>query len=646
MPPRVSRPWLVTACLVWLVVALVRPPLPQPLEPTVFAGEVLLITDVFVGPFGDWALGRVDAATILIEMPDQTPVSRGDRIDVEGRIEGDPGTAAGRGYSAVLTVEAVTHIERSGFLPHRAGQTVRRAVDQTLTPYDEGRALLAGFLVGDTSRVSDADVVAMRRSGLAHFVAVSGSNVALFLALLAVVAGPLAMGPKRRAVLGLVALPVFVAATRFEPSVVRASVMAGIALAGRLAGTHMETWQLLSLTVVGLVLFDGSLVGNAGFQMSVAATAGVLVGARWPVRGKLNRALAVTLGAQIGVAPLLLLHFGTVPLLSPLVNLIAAPLVATATLLGAMAVLGLKFLIGPASWLADLVLDLARMASAWPQLETTSAAAAGVVGIAVLRWRLLRPAAASLAAAVVVFAVVGLERRLPDESAAVLDVGQGDAILLNGGNGHYALVDGGPDAALLLTKLRSYGVSALDLVILTHVHADHATGLAVLPGEIAIGELWAVTEPHESAASESLFETAASNGVRVTAPEAGTQVRLGALTIQVEGPTRRYASPNDQSLVVTVAGSSQVMLLAGDIETHAQADLEHLRADVLKVPHQGAATSDPDWLRGVGASLAVISVGPNQFGHPASWVIGTLVESGAEVLRTDEAGDVVIRLSQ
>jgi competence protein ComEC len=87
------------------------------------------------------------------------------------------------------------------------------------------------------------------------------------------------------------------------------------------------------------------------------------------------------------------------------------------------------------------------------------------------------------------------------------------------------------------------------------------------------------------------------------------------------------------------------MLLTGDIETVAQADLTRLRADVLKVPHQGAATSDPDWLVSVGASLAVVSVGTNQFGHPAEWVITELEESGAEVVRTDRDGDVVVPLS-
>ena len=86
------------------------------------------------------------------------------------------------------------------------------------------------------------------------------------------------------------------------------------------------------------------------------------------------------------------------------------------------------------------------------------------------------------------------------------------------------------------------------------------------------------------------------------------------------------------------------MLLSGDIEVFAQSELS-VEADVLKVPHQGAATSDSEWLRQVGADLAVISVGPNSFGHPADWVIDTLRDSGAEVLRTDQHGDVVVELS-
>src|SRR5690606_33034318 len=123
----------------------------------------------------------------------------------------------------------------------------------------------------------------------------------------------------------------------------------------------------------------------------------------------------------------------------------------------------------------------------------------------------------------------------------------------------------------------------------------------------------------------------------------GTVWQLGQLTLTVDGPVRRYASPNDQSIVVTVKGPVRTMLLSGDIETYAQSDLDHLRADVLKVPHQGAATSSPDSLSSVGSQLAIISVGPNDFGHPVEWVIDVLEEDN-RVLRTDRDGDVIVDL--
>jgi competence protein ComEC len=197
---------------------------------------------------------------------------------------------------------------------------------------------------------------------------------------------------------------------------------------------------------------------------------------------------------------------------------------------------------------------------------------------------------------------------------------------------------------VLIENLQEYGVNRLDLVVLTHAHADHAAGLTALVGRLPIGEVWASVEPHATEASTELFALLAQSGVLVTEPDVGERRRLGRLTLVVESPSRRYASPNDQSIVITVIGESESMLLAGDIETQAQAELGHLRADVVKVPHHGAATSDPDWLRQVGADLAVISVGPNDFGHPVEWVISTLQHNGATVLRTDVDGDVAVPL--
>lgn len=636
---------MVVAAAAWMVATLTTPePRAIEVDDGGFEGELTLTSDVVEGAFGPWALGEIEAGHVFVDFIEHVNAGRGDTLSVTGAIRSQPGIASGRRYGGVLTVRETLDVEPSGFLPHRAGQLIRAAVNDRLSPFDDGRALLAGFLIGEISRIDESDIDAMRRSGLAHFVAVSGSNVALFLGLLAVAAGPLALGPKRRALVGLLGLPVYAAATRFEPSVMRASVMAGIALGGRLAGVVLEAWQLLSLAVAVLVLTDPALTSNVGFQLSVAATAGVLVGARWPVEGRVARALVITLGAQLAVAPLLLVHFGTVPLLSPLINLVAAPLVAASTVVGAIGVAGVGFLVPPAGWLAELVLVLARGSAGWPQLSGGILLAL-VVLVGVLRWvPRLRSLMIAVAAIVLVVSVATPGADLPPAGVVVLDVGQGDAILIHGGEGRFALVDGGPEESVLVEKLRHYGVRSLELVILTHVHADHASGLVGAVDNFAVAEVWADIEPHSTAASRSLFAAVAGRSIPIDAPSPGTRRHLGSLELVVDGPLRRYASPNDQSIVITVHGPARDMLLSGDIETHAQADLTELRADVLKVPHQGAGTSDAEWLSAVESDVAVISVGPNDFGHPVDWVVELLGETN-QVLRTDEHGDVPIDLA-
>ncbi len=649
LPPLTSRPWVLAAALWWVGIALITAlwaePSAEPLPEGPFRAVGVMETDVSPGRFGPWALIETTSGHILANLPQDAVAYRGDQVAVSGTAGGSPGVAKGEHYRGTVRVTELEVIAGAQAPLLRAGNAVRSRVIDAVQPVEPARALLAGFLVGDTSGLDEVDIEAMRRAGLSHFTAVSGSNVALFLGLLFVASGPLSLGPKRRAVVGLIGLPIYVAATRFEPSVMRAGVMAGLVLAGRLFDVVLEAWQLLAVAVVALLALDPRLAGHVGFQLSVAATAGVLVGSRWPVRpGRVRRALAVALGAQAAVAPLLVASFGGVPLLSPPVNLVAAPIVASATVLGAIGVVGIGPLLDVAAWLAGMVLGLARGVSSWPQVGWAGVAL--VTGLAMLYTMLRRargPLSIGMALALVVV-VVGGGARAPDSSVVALDVGQGDALLLSGGGGHYALVDGGPDPVRLIELLGEYRVKGLELVVLTHVHADHAAGLSGLIGRVPIGRFWAATEHHETPASRRLLTQLAGAGVTVDAPSPGDRYDLGDLELTVLGPLRRYASPNDESIVIRVQGPARTMLLTGDVETVAQDDLEGIRADVLKVPHQGAATSDREWLQSVGADHAVISVGPNDFGHPADWVIQALEESGAVVERTDRDGDIVVDL--
>lgn len=201
----------------------------------------------------------------------------------------------------------------------------------------DDRALVAGFLVGDDRHLAPGVARDFRDAGLSHLLAVSGANVALVLALAGPALRRLDLAARSAAAVGLIV--VFAAVTRFEPSVLRASVMAGLGLVAVLLGRPAAARRLLALTVAALVLVDPFLVHSIGFRLSCAASAGIIVlgpimvsrlrGPRW-----VREALATTAAAQIGVAPVALPVFGQLPLVALPANLLAAPAAAALTVYG------------------------------------------------------------------------------------------------------------------------------------------------------------------------------------------------------------------------------------------------------------------------------------------------------------------------
>ena len=538
--------------------------------------------------------------------------------------------------------------ERVGWLAGHAAR-VRSLIIHRLRPdAGRGRALLAGFLLGDISHLRSWEEEAMRRAGLSHFVAVSGSNVALFLGALFLVAGPLGWSSIRRAILGLAGLVFFVFLIGPDPSVVRAATMAGLVLVARPFGLRPDIWRVIGVGVGLLLLVSPELAHSLGFQLSVAATAGVVIGTGW-FRDLRPRWLATSLGAacgaQLAVAPVLLLAVGQLPLWSPVANVAAAPLVVAATGLGgAGAVAGMDGLVGAGALLARAVLGIADLSVTLPQIGWTAALVLAGCGLVALSRR-LRPvavlAASSLACLLTVSAAPHTVVGTPVGPAFVaLDVGQGDALLLLGEAGETVLVDGGSDGVKVRAGLSRFDVRAVDLLVLSHAHHDHYGGLVDVIGALPVGEVWYAPFPGRPDEYSSLVE-AAEQVTRVTIPSLGVH-RVGSIRLEVLGPIRRYASPNDQSIAIRATLGGETVFLSGDMERISQAELDPPRVDVLKVPHQGAATSDPGWLVATGASVAVVSVGPNPFGHPSEDLLAALEQAGMEVRRTDLEGDVVV----
>lgn len=617
------------------------------------------IDDVRPGRSGDWFLFQPthieqqdiwrpwDGPPILVSLNGPVEVAARDRVVVRGSARTQPGRARGDPYSGVIRDGRVTVISPASDPLFAAGNAVRRRIASGLEAHggEVAGALLSGFLIGDIRGLPPVVVDQLRRSGLSHFVAVSGSNVALFLLLWWVVAAPFAFGPRRRAAAGLIGLALFVVVTRWEPSVLRAAGMAGLLLVSRALGIALTPWVALGGSVSALLLVSGELSGDIGFQLSVAATLGVMAGADI-FKDRLPRVigapLGVTVAAQIAVAPVLLAHFDVLPLLSPLANLFASPLVMLSTASGGIGLLsGLRVLTNLGIGAAGAVLFIAKAASSWPQIGPLAAVAVAAGGLLAMSRR-LRPLMALAAGAIMLIAVVVPAHRVDRPAAVFLDVGQGDSELILGAGGEVVLIDGGPDAVLLLRKLAAYGVRTIDLMVLSHPHDDHATGLLAAVEHFPVRTLWHSGYADGGPASIALLAEAERRGVTIEVPQTGRSIQLGEIQVTVAGPLRHYASPNDQSLVLVVQSRGTTVLFPGDIEKIAQADLGVIEADVLKVPHQGAATSDLAWLQATGATVAIVSVGQNTFGHPSPEIIAGLEAAGVAVRRTDEEGDIVV----
>lgn len=609
------------------------------------AGERWLV----VGPTavrtdGGWSAWAGPAVLVRGEVP---AVAVGEPVLVAGRVRPAVFRVRAGWVGAVVDRASVERLGEAANPLLRIGNRVRRRVLGGLatTPATPERALVSGFLIGEVAALPAADAEALRRAGLSHYVAVSGSNVALFLGAWWLVSGPLAWSPRRRALAGLAGLAVFVVITRWEASVMRAAVMAAIVLAGRLRGASVGPWPALGWAVTALVLVDGGIAASPGFQLSVAATAGILLGIPlWHRRRPawLWATLGATASAQAAVAPLLLVHFGSLPLLAPVTNLVAAPLVVTATVLGGVgSVLGAPRVVAMATAAAGIVLRLARAATDLPQVGATAVIVMAALGVAAAAHRGLRPVLA-LVAGVVVAAVLAPPAPPSGPTVSFLDVGQGDAAVLRGPGGEVILIDGGPDAGVLRGHLRDLGVTRIDLLAITHRHADHTTGLVDLG--VPVVRVWHPDQGGEGGSFDTVLAQQRGRGAVVEVPPVGTSGTIGAFTVEVVGPERRYASPNDGSLVLMVAAAGVTVLFSGDIEAVAQADLGPLPADIMKVPHQGAATSDPGWLAASAPAIAVISVGPNDFGHPDPGVVAVLERAGAVVRRTDHDGTIALRL--
>lgn len=619
-----------------------------------------------------------------------------------------------RGVTAELFVAGVVEARGRRSVRDRLLAGVREGLSE------EAAALMAAMTLG----VRD-DLGALRdrfaAAGLAHVLALSGLHVGVLLAAI----GRLLAALGRRRYPWLILITVgFVALVGPSPSVVRAAVMALAVLAGLASGAgRVAPWTALGLAATAGLLHAPQMLFDASFQLSYLAVGGMLaflppwlavangasdgpaparrrptvlpnrgrpVGSATDVIGPWARRArpvvvaggAASVAAQLPSLSLVAGSFGSVPLASPLVNLLAVPLAGVLVPLGFLA--GAAGLVAsPLAWLvnratsplAEALLALAAVgerlpALAWGEVTWLGHAcwAATVVALAAWAHGMLRPRHAltvALCAGVTTWTV-------PPAAAPpdvwFLDVGQGDAVVLRLPGGVHALIDGGGTpfsdfdvgARVVLPALRALGVHRLDVVVATHPDADHVEGLLAVLERMPVATLITGPSAPGVAFDERLRALARANGTRVHEARRGERIHLGrpssdraggravleVLNPGADAAERVVESPNETSvaLALWLDGTPRAVFL-GDLGVATEARLAVPPVEVLMVGHHGSRGSTSEaLLRAARPRLAVISVGRNRYGHPHPSVVERLRSAGVTVRTTLEHGAVRVPL--
>ncbi len=634
-------------------------------------------------------LGTVNgtpAGGVRVLVRSRTRVGVGDRVQVTGRLlplpsprnpgELDPARFLYRHrVVGVLVADRVRILAPKEAYPLlRAATWIREALStvyrRTLRePYG---AVLAGIVLG--LPVPDRDIQdAFRNSGLVHLLVASGAQ-------LTTVATAAYVALRRfrrsfRAIAALGAVLGFALVAGWEPSMARAALMAGLCTLAVVVRREADPPTVLATSGAVLLASNPLLVRDVGFQLSFAATAGLLFLApgleqhlQTLPRG-VREGLAAAASCQVAVAPLLVWHFGQLQPLAVAANVLVLPAAVVLVPLGLFA--GIVGLIWEGAALPALlaaeagcayVVAVARGFATLPGAtwqipggnDVRLMLVAGTVLVLLVASGRMRFGRAAVLAAAAIAGTVWIHALPPPTHAEVvfLDVGQGDGILIRTSQGYRVVVDGGPEAEPLAGALLWAG-GRPHVAILSHAHADHVVGLTHALRRYGAGVVFDSGYPHPTPAYAQFLQVVRELQIPYRVARRGMRVELGKAALDVLWPPQEFVegpSPvNENSVVVSFRFGEVRFLFPGDVEGTAERTLvawgTDLAAHVLKVPHQGSRTSSSEpFLDAVRPQVAVLSVAvANPYGHPHREVLARYLRRGVVLYRTDWDGAISVR---
>lgn len=547
-------------------------------------------------------------------------------------------------------------------------------------------AVLEALLLGEDGRLDEPTVDNLQKTGLYHLFAISGGHIAIINLLLFSLFRLVRMSRRASSFALAVFLVFYTVLVEGSPSVLRATLMTLAFLGGKLLWKDVHVLNTIAASAFALLLANPSSLFDIGFQLTYAATLTIILFMPPLVRRmprlpfKIPDLAAMSLAAALGAAPLIARSFNRVAFSSILLNFPAIPLVGLIMGIGyaffpfAAVFPGAAAL--PAVVLKTLVVlfsGISHSLDAFPFLSIRVPTPPGWVlcgyyltlglGLVRPRFRLQRPSVLAAFAVLSILLAVPFRPRSPDLRITMIDVGQGESLLVEFPGRKVMVIDGGGLAAspfdvgdrVVSPVLWRKGITRIDYLVLTHAHPDHMDGLVALARNFRIGEFWeGLPAPYEGTYAALLRALPA----RTVRRRCGRGGRLDAGPVAIEvlhpPPAAANAGPvpatNENSLVIrmTIGGTS--VLFMGDAGPETERALLgsglDLRSAVLKAGHHGSATStSADLLAAVKPRLVLVSAGEgNTYGFPSPAFLARCRGAGAEVLRADLDGAVEVRL--
>lgn len=544
----------------------------------------------------------------------------------------------------------------------------------------------AGFakalLLGDSSGLDYGDDAALQTSGIRHIIAVSGLHVSiLFSAVYA------ACGKKRflTALIGYPTLLLFASVAGFSPSIVRACVMQGLMILALLLDREYDAPTALAFASLTMLAVNPIIITSVSFQLSVGCMIGIFlfsdrienyIKSKIPAKPRTAKmrfvnwfagSVSVTVSAMAVTMPLCAWHFQTLSVISVVANLLTLWIVSwilygviASCTLGAIWLPAGKALAWLVGWAVRYVLLAARVLSSIPTAAVYTENVYVTVWIVFcyvllfvyIKARKKQPAMLACCMALGLMAAVAcnyLELRLDTFRVTVLDVGQGQCILLQTKRENY-IVDCGGDsgkraAGSACRALRGQGITHVDGLILTHYDTDHVGGAEYLLAQMPVERLYLPDSPDPSGLKQSLMESAGENTCLVT-DRITLELSDGKLDII---PSANQTSDNESSLCVLLNMQNCDILITGDRSIAGESELlesaEIPDLEILIVGHHGSKNSTGlELLKNTRPEVAIISVGrDNSYGHPSQDTLDRLAMFGCSVWRTDEDHTVIFR---